>query len=42
MKRWGILGTGRITRKLAAAIHAAAGAELVAIASRDKARAIAA
>jgi xylose dehydrogenase (NAD/NADP) len=42
MKRWGILGTGRITRKLAAAIHAAAGAELVAIASRDQGRAEAA
>lgn len=42
MKRWGILGTGRITRKLAAATHAAAGAELVAIASRDGARAEAA
>jgi predicted dehydrogenase len=36
---WGILGTGRITRKLAAAIHAASGAELVGVASRDTGRA---
>ena len=39
--RWGILGTARIAERVAAAIHAAAGAELVAIASRSKRRAAA-
>ena len=33
--RWGILGTARITRRIAPALHASGNAELVAIASRD-------
>ncbi|MGH9386080.1 MAG: Gfo/Idh/MocA family protein [Vicinamibacterales bacterium] len=37
--RWGILGTARINRRLIPAMRAAARSELVAIASRDQARA---
>ncbi len=37
--RWGILGTGRITVRLVRAIGASEGGELVAVASRDAARA---
>lgn len=37
--RWGVLGTARITRRVAPAIHAAPSAQLVAIASRDVSRA---
>lgn len=37
--RWGILGTARIAAKIARAIHAAEGAELVAVASRALKRA---
>jgi len=39
--RWGILGTARITRRIAPAMHASSNAELIAIASRspEKARA---
>ncbi|MDA0831781.1 MAG: Gfo/Idh/MocA family oxidoreductase [Planctomycetota bacterium] len=37
--RWGIIGTARIATKVAEAIHGATGAELVAVASRDKLRA---
>ncbi|MDP7015844.1 MAG: Gfo/Idh/MocA family oxidoreductase [Pirellulaceae bacterium] len=37
--RWGIMGTARIAAKLATAIHAAEGAQLAAVASRDLARA---
>src|SRR5215216_87152 len=36
---WGILGTGRIARKLAVAIAEAEGVEAVAVASRDQQRA---
>ncbi len=39
--RFGILGTGRITRKVGPAIGRTAGAELAAVASRDAARAAA-
>jgi predicted dehydrogenase len=39
--RWGILGTGRITVRLVRAIGASEGGELVAVASRDTARAAA-
>lgn len=37
--RWGLLSTARINRRLISAIHAAERAELVAVASRSKARA---
>ena len=37
--RWGILGTARIAARVAAAIHAAEGAELVLVGSRDATRA---
>ncbi len=37
--RWGILGTARIATKVAAAIHSANNADLVAVASRDADRA---
>lgn len=37
--RWGILGTGRITPRLVRAIGASEGGELLAVASRDEARA---
>jgi predicted dehydrogenase len=37
--RWGILGTARIASKVARAIHAAPGAQLAAVASRDADRA---
>ncbi|MFN3160182.1 MAG: Gfo/Idh/MocA family protein [Rubinisphaera brasiliensis] len=36
--RWGILGTARIARRLAKAMHQAANAELVAVASRSAAK----
>jgi predicted dehydrogenase len=39
--RWGILGCGKIANKFAADLNLVAGAELVAVASRDHARAIA-
>lgn len=39
MLRWGILGTARINRRIIPAIRAAARSELVAVASRDRARA---
>lgn len=39
--RWGILGTARIAARVAAAIHAAEGAELVLVGSRDAERAAA-
>lgn len=39
--RWGILGTARIARKVAAAIHATEGAEATLVASRDADRAAA-
>ncbi len=39
--RWGILAPGRIARKFAAGLREAAGAELVAVGSRDGARAAA-
>ena len=39
MLRWGLLSTARINRRLIPAIRAAEGAELVAVASRDRARA---
>jgi len=39
--RWGILGPGRIARKFAAGLGEAAGAELAAVGSRDRARAAA-
>jgi predicted dehydrogenase len=39
--RWGILGPGRISRKFAAALLEAEGAELAAVGSRDAARAAA-
>jgi predicted dehydrogenase len=39
MFRWGILGTGRIARKFAAAVQQSQTAQLVAVASRDAARA---
>src|SRR4029453_12737959 len=38
--RWGILGTARINRRLIPAIRASARSELVAIASRDRKRAV--
>ena len=37
--RWGIMGTARIATKVAAAIHQASNAELMAVASRDMERA---
>ncbi len=37
--RWGILGTARIAQKLAAAMHQAPNAEVVAVASREASRA---
>ena len=37
--RWGILSTARIATKVASAIHATAGAEVTAVASRTKERA---
>ncbi len=39
--RWGILAPGRISRKFAAALHESAGAQLVAVGSRDFGRAAA-
>lgn len=39
--RWGIIGTARIAAKVADAIHNAHGAELLAVASRDRTRAAA-
>lgn len=39
--RWGILGPGRISRKFAAALREAEGAQLTAVGSRDAARATA-
>lgn len=39
--KWGVLGTGRITRKLAPALQQARSAELAAVASRDRDRAAA-
>jgi D-xylose 1-dehydrogenase (NADP+, D-xylono-1,5-lactone-forming) len=41
MLRWGILGTARINRRLVPAFHASRRSELVAVASRDLARAAA-
>lgn len=37
--RWGLLGPGRITRAFAVGLREAAGAEIVAVGSRDRARA---
>lgn len=39
MARWGILGTGRIARKFAQAVSGSAGEQIVAVASRDQAKA---
>jgi predicted dehydrogenase len=41
MVRWGILGTARITRRLVPALHASRRGQLLAVASRDPARATA-
>ncbi|MFN9939446.1 MAG: hypothetical protein ACK56I_08215, partial [bacterium] len=37
--RWGFLGTGRVTQRMAEALRATPGASLAAIASRDRGRA---